>query len=737
MIYIDKTKFTVDGVDVYPDHELADQFWYVPGAIRLAERDNRKALSYLWYTDSEADSDGTGFLNFEVNTAVSAATLDKIRNELVKRTGLERRKINLAPVTFHSGRVNFSVLGPMAAQAPADLSKDASVLYQSKEQLVWSAGSSSLVGDNSAVCSVRFTKEGKLAAAMKHAILNGANSIAALYKLKFLAMRPAITFKVHGTLEKTVKDFQIGIGAQIPLEAFILDVGIQAQWQRVMANTDLKIEVVNFTGEEEEGLKWAQKVLLDYVLDHFFEVQIGPGNSDWKPLSEEPEVKEVVDEAKDIEEAAEEAVEEEDEVETKGKTEEDTKEETKEGEPEKEEAKEDGKEETKEEEKKESKEEGKKESKEETKGGGAKAAVKELVKAATSALPKVNIRAAYYDGKQVNTIDFVYSEMKAKSFSILPQSLVLEGLKDPPSYITQVNRAQDPFGLPYNVTVSTPDDDDRTKVGLKAVNVEARYPAGAPKDRQSTQRLTIVADKVTGPNPFPFQYDARGAAEVEYSVDYVFKPSDDWQAEAYEYSLKGKTEKGLISAMAESVVEFLVLDIRLDTDFVWDDVDQAVVTLTSKKWKGEKRVVFQRNRETEQTLSIRSDAKFQSAPIQYKIDLRKGNKTLYSHGLETVTDKQVIVRDRFAGHIPVYFTASFDEESVDVNVLYEDGDFVWEDQFTLEKGKKRVQRIVPTMKEFRRPSELKLEYEVTPESGEPFRKKAQGGQNVTVKLAAS
>ena len=45
--------------------------------------------------------------------------------------------------------------------------------------------------------------------------------------------------------------------------------------------------------------------------------------------------------------------------------------------------------------------------------------------------------------------------------------------------------------------------------------------------------------------------------------------------------------------MAESVVEFLTISVALGADFVWN-VDQAVVTLTSAKWKGEKRVVFQK-----------------------------------------------------------------------------------------------------------------------------------------------
>lgn len=686
MLCISNTKFTVDGVDVYPDHENPHQFWYVPGTIRLAERNKKKVLSYLWYTDSETDQDGTGFLNFEVNTAVDAATLEKIRKEISQRKDIPPAKITLSTVTYRSGSVNFSVLGPVAAKAAVEeVKKDSAVLYASKEQLVWSAGSSSLVGDNAAVCSVKFTKEGKLAAAMKQAIQQGANSIAALYNLEFLAMRPSITFKVSGTLEKTIKDFRISLGTSIPLEAFILDMGVQAQWQRIMAKTDLKFEVVNFTGEESEGLKWAQQILLDYVLKNFFEVQIGKDTNNWSPLTEEPKVQEAVEKAKNVESVAADK------------------------------AKEEGKE-----------------------GEEAAEAVKEVVKAATTFIPKVNLRAAYYDGKQVNSIDFLYSEMKAAPYPVLPQALVLEGLGDPSAHIVQVNRAQDPFGLPYNVQVSTPEAADRSQVGLQAVNVQARYPAGEPRDRQSTFNLTLNADKATGPNPFPFQYNARGAADVEYSVDYVFKPGETWDADAFQYSASGRTDKGLIVAMPESLLEFLVLDIRLNTNFVWDQADQAVVTLTSARWKGEKRVVFNAGdgQPTAQTFRARCDARFKSEPINYKVELKRANKTVHAYGPEEVQDRLIFVHDRFADHIPVFFTAGFTDDSVDISLVYEDGDFVWEDQFTLEKGSKKVQRVVPTLKEFRLKSDLKLEFEVTTEDGDSFRKTVKGGANVTVKTTA-
>jgi len=688
MILMGSQKFQQDGIDVYPDHESPTQFWYLPGTVRLAERNKSKVLSYLWYTDSESDSDGTGFLNFEVNTAVPSATLDAIKGMIAGKTGANASKITLSAVPYQNGNVNFSVLGPVAATAGEALKTDPSVLYQSKEQLVWTAGSSSLVGDNAAVCSVKFTKEGKVAAAMKQAILSGSNAIAALYRLEFLAMRPSVTFKVTGTMKKTITDFQLSLGTSIPLEAFVLDLGIQAQWQKIMSKTDLKIEVTDFTGEPQEGLKWAQQILLEYILKNFFEVSIGRDKDNWSPLKEKPEISQAVEKAKDVEQAATEKVAE------------------------------DGK-----------------------KDGEADSAVKEIVKAATTFIPKVNVRASYYEGKQENSIDFLYSERKAKAFPILPQALVLEGLGDNQQargkYVTQVNRAQDPFGLPLNVTVALPDEADRNKVGLRTLNVTARYPAGAGAGGRTTKTLTVNAGTVTGDNPLKFQYDRFGSAKVEYDVDYVFNPSDEWQSDAFQYSSKGEEERALITAMPESVAEFLTLTVNLSDDFVWETNDQVVVALTSSRWKGDKRVVVQNGGPSSQTLKIRSEAKFKPDPIHYRVEVRKGSKVSYTYGPELVTDKQVIVRDRFVDHIPVFFAAGFgdDADSVDLTLTYKDGDFEWEDPFTLEKdqkGAKKLKRIVPTLKDFGdKRSSLVVQCAVDLPSGDSFqlKKTRVGGVN--------
>lgn len=706
MIYIDKKKLTVDGVDVYPDHESPTQFWYIPGTIQLAHKGDRKALSYLWYTDSDSDTDGTGFLNFEVNTALMPDTLERIRRAIASAWDVNPKKITVSTVPYQAGSVNFSVLGPVAAQA-GDQGKDAAVVYQSKEQLVWNAGSSSLVGDNAAVCSVKFSKEGKLAAAMKGALQSRSRHIGALYRLEFLAMRPSVTFTVKGEFKKTIEDFKASIGLQIPLEALVLDLGINAQWQKIMQNTDLKIEVVNYTGEGDanlEGLKWARQLLLDYVLKNFFEVQLGADPHAWSPLAQAPQAEEAVMKAKQVEEAAAEQVENE-----KDKT-----------------GEQDGKD-----------EEGDKEGGKGTPAEGVATAaetVKEIVKAAAIPIPKVNIRAAYYSGKQVNSIDFIYSERKATLTTVLPQALIgLDAADRPDDYITQINRAQDPFGLRYPVTVSLPGSDSQAKIGLQTLNLQARYPAGKPRGQQATVNLTVNDGVSSGVNPLPFQYDANGSAGVEYAADFVFKPDSAWQSDTFQYKLSGTSENGLIVAMPESVAEFLSIDVSLSADFIWDNCDSAVVILSSKKWKGDKRIVIQQGKEEPQVLRVRAEAQYRDEAVHYKVELRKNNKVVHAYGPQPVTDKQVTVVDRFLGHVPIYFSAGFSDDVADITVSCQDGDYVWEDQFQLEPGQRKVQRIVPTLKELKLKSQLQADYVVSYDSGGELKGTIKGGQTVIIK----
>ena len=644
MILVNTKKLQVGDIDVYPDHDKTlSQVWYVPGTIRLAERNKRKALSYFWYSDSVSDSDGTGFLNFEVNTAVSEETKAEIKTKVAKEWGIANA--SLATPTYTGGSVNFSVLGPtgqdMATKAAPDLlTKDRTVVYQSKEQLVWSAGSPSLVGDNSAVCSVKFTKEGKLAAAMKDVIVSGVNSLAALYGLEFPAMRPSIIFEVEGKNEFVKDQFNWAIGASVPLEAVVLDASFSGKFVNLLKKAGVNIKIQRFDdGPQGEGEKLAWKILTDYFLKDLFNVEVAGEKP--TPLGDFPPAAKAADKVADVADQK------------------------------------------------------KEEKKDEGDGDNAKA-VEEVIKAAVP-IPRVEVKLSYDRPQQTNMFNFTYTESRAKTFFVAPQSLVLDGLGDEAArktYVRTFSRATDPVFSPYPVTVALPTDDDLKNGGLLAMTVQARYPAGASRDRQQAPPAISISPGKTASNSFQFQFDDKGSRGVEYDVDFAFNPNQDWAAAQSQYSYHGQTDSSLINA---AVLDFRSIVIQVANDFQWEENNQVVVTLTSKRWPGEKKVVIQKGADKPRVFNTRAGAEMKDEPIHFTYAVQKNNRNSYAMPSQEVVDNMIALSDRFEGRVTLTFKAAFKPgtTSADIRVIYEDSNFEWED--TLESGK-TIKCNIPLLK---------------------------------------
>jgi hypothetical protein len=668
MIRLDKTKITIDGIDVYPDHADDYQFWMVPGTVHLSERDKQKVLSYIWYIDSATDPSGSGFLNFEVNTAVSDETQSKIASALASAFRLDAPKIRLAMPTYNSGSVNFSVLGPLAAASKVEKGAS-SVVYSDKDQVVWHAGSSSLVGDNTAVCSVKFTKEGGLAPLVYEALREKKSVIAASYALEFTGLRPSVSFKVSGKLEKTIDQFKVSIGAGVPLEVFMLDVGLASEFQRVMQKTGLKIDVIDYGGSDNKGREWAQKIVMDHLLKNFFEVQIAPGSNNWNPLKDEPKVDSAVRRSSEISSQSDEK------------------------------SKKDGLDPEKDVEK--IKENAQK---------AVKAAMPELP------LPKVNIRASYYRGTQTNELDFQYTEMAAQSYPIAPQSLLSLGKNDKVSdYVMQVNRSTISFGLPRPASVVAPNPEAAKAIGLQAITINARYPDRG--DAAQRQTLTIQNGQVTvGQNPMPFQYNAAGDVDVAYEAQYIFDPSSNWTAAKTEYSVKATTAT-TINVMPGAFLGFTKLDVALAPNFVWHDTDQAIVSIEGGGSSEPVTVVIQKGETNTKSVQLRTESPNPS--LTYKIDLTYQNRPVHSSGPYDVNSSLVRVLDQFEGRYMIQLLNQLKTADMAVvSVQYKDGDFMWEsEQIQIERGSKPAAIVVPTPNANKPKDQVELSYTVMTSEG--------------------
>lgn len=766
MLLMNKEKIQVDGVDVYPDHADPDQFWMVPGTVRLAARDGEKLLSYLWYIDGSDDSYGTGYLNFEVNTAIDDNTRARVRQALLRaHPDRDATKLRLSTVSYDSGKVNFSVLGPMAEQMAKETT-DTAVVHRSKEQVVWNAGSSSLVGENAAVCSVRLSKEGRLAALMAKAIEAGSPMVAAVYSLEFTGLRPSVTFHVKGKLKEVRMGLNAQIGATIPLEEFILGIGTSVSLEKIMNDVGLEIEVVDYDGEAHEGLTWARQILMDYILDNFFKVKLH--DKGWTSVDKAPEISSIMKRAKDVSKQAQDKAQEKGAGEGGGDTpdpdsgggskpdETAATDDDKAADDDK--AGGDGKaggdkadsnaDKGTEEPPAASGDDPPKETgDDDAPGGGATgggdtpksepAAVPDAVKQAVASafplpIPKVDIKIDMEYRVQENSIDFTYSETKAKTFTVAPQGLVLAGLRDPARHITRFNRGEDPFGLPHPVSVTAPDKESFAACGLKAINLSARYPAGS--GRQQPLSAVITPDKFDGTNPLPFQFDHDGTRGVDFDAEFVFDAAADWKAATNSYRRTGTTEAG-IDVQPAAFLGFRQVAVLPAADFVWQNLDQVVVTVTGEALAAPATVVFQHGDRAVQTLRFRTERK--DPELSYRIDYRSGAHTVLTLGPSPVLGGAITVPDRFAGHVPVKFRSSLKTEDVAlVVVTYRDPDngYVWEsEEIEVAKGAKDVpQLVIPTLHRYEAASDLTFTYSVETASG-AYEDEGKGGRTVFIK----
>jgi hypothetical protein len=323
--------------------------------------------------------------------------------------------------------------------------------------------------------------------------------------------------------------------------------------------------------------------------------------------------------------------------------------------------------------------------------------------------------------------------MNAKTMSIAPQALVLEGLGDfPGEYVTAINRSSIPFGLARPVQVKLPEDEVWKDKALQTIDVTARYPAQETSSRQQKFSLTkSVGSAAVGEDPFPFQYDEKGSTEIEYTVNYVFDASSDWRSKSSRFSYDGKMEGNAINPMPAEALDFTRIEVRLNQDFYWDEADQVVVTLTSERWQGEEIVVIQNGQPSSRNIRVRSGIETMEKDIIYNVSVRRNNRPVYEYGPEKLTGPLITIHDQFGSHIPVSFTANFTvAKSADITLSYEDGEYYWDEILNVESGK-QVDCVVPVPSELSRKEQRQIRFdcEIELDDGRSVKIEAKRGVN--------
>lgn len=259
---------TVEGVTVFADHADPLQFWYLPAPVALARRppDNRAAFTFIKFRD--VGTKGRGFAMFEVSLRLPTATEGRIRSQLsaLVRGGQPR----LSAVPFDEGTVRCIALDLEGSGGTA-AENDPPGTFRAVEA-IRGAATPSLAGDNTAAFSLSLTQEGAII--LEQAFSQGTAPVGVIYDLKYTILRPALQVTIRADFEQIWRHFSAGVEAQV----YWVRAGIDAGFEKLVADGVIQIEVIDFTGaaDRAEKEKWALDFFKTDLLSKWFEPSLTP-----------------------------------------------------------------------------------------------------------------------------------------------------------------------------------------------------------------------------------------------------------------------------------------------------------------------------------------------------------------------------------------------------------------------------------------------------------------------------
>ncbi len=272
MLLLGSKTMTIDGITVFFDHADPSQFWYLPGPIRLARRqeDQRAAFSFIKYKPAAVagGAKGGGFVTFETNLKLDP---EQERRILSKLSSVSRARPKLAVVPFDEGTVQCIALNIQGAGGTAATTAAAGT-FNAVEKIL-GASVPSLDGLNTAAFSLTLSQEG--ATLLEEAFEKGTSPIGVIYDLKYTGMRPALEVKITADFKRVYDQFSVGLDAQV----YFVEAGIEAGFEKLVQDGVIKIEVTNYTGDADlkDKEKWALDFFKDNLLKEWFQPTLSPG----------------------------------------------------------------------------------------------------------------------------------------------------------------------------------------------------------------------------------------------------------------------------------------------------------------------------------------------------------------------------------------------------------------------------------------------------------------------------
>ncbi len=280
MLSLDRP-ITVDGLSVYRDHADPSRFWYLPGTVSLARRqDGQPALTLLVFrpADEGGPGEGGGFMMFETTLELSDKQRQKIESRVMAEPGVIP-PVSLNPPPFENGSVQCIALnlqGPGGTEA--EPGPDGTFFAVEK---ILGATMPAMDAANRAAFSLVLDQDG--AVIMNEALLKGTTPVGVVYSLSYLALRPALDVEIVADLKMVYN----GLSAALEGQYMFVKAGIEAAFEFLKSKGAITIKVINFTDEADEKAQeeWALKLFTDHLLGTWFTPTLSPGQTKSTPVT--------------------------------------------------------------------------------------------------------------------------------------------------------------------------------------------------------------------------------------------------------------------------------------------------------------------------------------------------------------------------------------------------------------------------------------------------------------------
>ncbi|HEX9781468.1 MAG TPA: hypothetical protein VGA56_01905, partial [Opitutaceae bacterium] len=278
MLYLDSPIGLINRLMIHRDHENPNLLYFVPERPRLARNDGVPEFVFMKFRrditdnrdfDADKDSLGGGFLSFTVDLSVDDKQLESVKRDLRKFLPAGGQ-VQLAPIQFRKGSVRLSIAENETEGEQAATPAEAQRGFRLYEKICGTT-KPSLFGNNRATFSVLVGRE--MATLLEAGLRSGISPFGVIYDLEFLGLRPAFNVKVTAQYSRVYTHLETEFGARGQIQVVSLAAEIAAAFQKLRDDGSIKIEVMNFTDDEDlrkqadDAFAWFKTQLLEDFFD--------------------------------------------------------------------------------------------------------------------------------------------------------------------------------------------------------------------------------------------------------------------------------------------------------------------------------------------------------------------------------------------------------------------------------------------------------------------------------------